>query len=186
MLSVVPKINHWEEPEEVLANYPKILEAILSVSSYLHDKQTPLIVQPIWKTKGGKSVLSEDCLDVFVWSNLAIIQMCNREDSYNSKKITRPMRTIIWIYLMLLEYTSLHAQFDYHRIVRLHSYNIANDKAYALSGTQTYEFLKSEELVHPRISKYEIKNIILGGGQNLLSPERRFDAVIVNSPDIFD
>jgi hypothetical protein len=36
------------------------------------------------------------------------------------------------------------------------------------------------------VSKYEIKNIILGGGQNLLSPERRFDAVIVNSPDIFD
>ena len=31
----------------------------------------------------------------------------------------------------------------------------------------------------------EIKNIILGGGQNLLSPERRFDAIIVNSPDLF-
>lgn len=54
------------------------------------------------------------------------------------------------------------------------------------SGTQTYEFLKCAELVHPRISKYEIKNIILGGGQNLLSPERRFDAVIVNSPDLFE
>ena len=26
----------------------------------------------------------------------------------------------------------------------------------------------------------EIKNIILGGGQNLLSPERRFDAIIFN------
>ena len=31
----------------------------------------------------------------------------------------------------------------------------------------------------------KIKNIILGGGQNLLSPERRFDAIIVNSPDLF-
>lgn len=63
---------------------------------------------------------------------------------------------------------------------------MANDKAYALSGTQTYEFLTCAELEHPRISKYEIKNIILGGGQNLLSPERRFDAVIVNSPDLFE
>ena len=77
-------------------------------------------------------------------------------------------------------------QFDYRRIVRLHSYNIANDKAYALSGTQTYEFLQCTELEHHRISKYDIKNIILGGGQNLLSPERRFDAVLVNDPDLFE
>lgn len=186
LLNVVPRINHWEEPEEVLPHYKKILDAVLNVSTYLHEHQTPLIIQPIWKTSGGKPILSEDCLDVFVWSNLAVIQMCNRDDSTSTKKITRPMRTIIWIYLMLLEYTGVYGQFDYRRIVRLHSYNIANDKAYALSGIQTFEFLSCKELEHPRISKYEIKNIILGGGQNLLSPERRFDAVLVNSPDIFE
>ena len=186
MLNTVPRINHWEEPEEVLPHYDKILQAVLTISTYLNKKQTPLIVQPIWKTKGGKSVLSDDCLDVFVWSNLAVIQMCNRSDSSSNRRITRPMRTIIWIYLMLLEYTGVYGQFDYRRIVRLHSYNIANDKAYALSGTQTYEFLQCAELKHPRISKYDIKNIILGGGQNLLSPERRFDAVLVNSPDLFE
>jgi len=186
MMNSVPRINHWEEPEEVLPHYDKILEAVLNISSFLNKKQTPLIIQPIWKTKGGRTVLADDCLDVFVWSNLAVIQMCNRKDSTSNKKITRPMRTIIWIYLMLLEYSGIYGQFDYKRIVRLHSYNIANDKAYALSGTQTYELLKCEELTHPRISKYDIKNIILGGGQNLLSPERRFDAVIVNSPYLFD
>ncbi|WP_300935370.1 HindVP family restriction endonuclease [uncultured Muribaculum sp.] len=186
MLNMVPRINHWEEPEEVLPHYDGILKSILNVCSYLQNKQTPLIIQPIWKTRGGKSILSDDCLDVFVWSNLAVIQMCNRRDSASKRKITRPMRAIIWIYLMLLDYTGIYGQFDYRRIVRLHSYNIANDKAYALSGTQTYEYLKCAELEHPRISKYEIKNIILGGGQNLLSPERRFDAVIVNSPDLFE
>lgn len=35
------------------------------------------------------------------------------------------------------------------------------------------------------IKKSQIKEIILGGGQNLLSPERRFDAIIFNSPGIF-
>lgn len=186
ILNTVPRINHWEEPEEVLPHYNKILEAILNISSYLHNKQTPLIIQPIWKTIGGKSILANDCLDVFIWSNLAVIQMCNRKDSISIKRITRPMRTIIWIYLMLLEYSGVYGQFDYRRIVRLHSYNIANDKAFALSGTQTHEFMKCNELIHPRISKYDIKNIILGGGQNLLSPERRFDAVIVNSPYLFE
>ncbi|MCE7934428.1 MAG: HindVP family restriction endonuclease, partial [Chlorobi bacterium CHB2] len=36
------------------------------------------------------------------------------------------------------------------------------------------------------ILKNEIKHIILGGGQNFLSPERRFDSIIVNSPEIFN
>ena len=40
-------------------------------------------------------------------------------------------------------------------------------------------------LIKPLIKKEEIKNIILGGGQNLLSPERRFDAIIFNSPELF-
>lgn len=95
------------------------------------------------------------------------------------------MRTIIWIYRMLFEYT-ISEQFDYKRIVRLHSYNLANDKAFALSGTLSYPLLKCEELAHPRISKLDIKHIILGGGQNLLSPERRFDAVLVSNPELFE
>lgn len=41
-----------------------------------------------------------------------------------------------------------------------------------------------DELAKPRIRRNEIRNIILGGGQNLLSPERRFDAIIYNSPDL--
>ncbi|WP_354667126.1 HindVP family restriction endonuclease [uncultured Duncaniella sp.] len=55
-----------------------------------------------------------------------------------------------------------------------------------MNGARSYRYLACNELTHPRIGKDEIRNIILGGGQNLLSPERRFDAVIVNSPDLFD
>ena len=65
------------------------------------------------------------------------------------------------------------------------SYNTKNDKAFATNGSRTHTIMTCEELTKPRISKNEIKNIILGGGQNLLSPERRFDAIIFNSPDLF-
>lgn len=184
VLKQVPQINHWEEMSEVIAYYPKIEQSILSISSMLTSKQIPLIIQPIWKTEGNKMKLKDDCLDVFVWSNLAIIQMCCTEDSSNIGKINRFHRTIIWLYKMLLDFVT-YETFDYKRIIRLLSYNLANDKAFALPGSKSNSFLKGKEILKPRISKYEIKNIILGGGQNLLSPERRFDAVLVNSPDIF-
>ncbi|MDE6521283.1 MAG: HindVP family restriction endonuclease [Muribaculaceae bacterium] len=184
LLGDLPQINHWEEIESVLPYYEEIQGAINRVSEFIQDRQVPLVVQPIWKTYGGKSILSDDCLDIFAWSNLAILRLCVLQGA-EKNKITRFMRTIIWIYRMLFEY-SVYGQFDYKRIVRLHSYNIANDKAFAASGLQTWPVMKSPELEKPRISKWDIKNIILGGGQDLLSPERRFDAVIVNSPDLFE
>lgn len=184
MLRNVPQINHWEEIDEVLPHYTKILDAVLAVSSDMYNKQKPLIIQPVWKTEGNKMRLKDDCLDVFVWSNLAIIQMCCTEESSDLRRINRFNRTIIWIYKMLLDYVT-YDTFDYKRIIRLLSYNLANDKAFAMPGAKSRVFLKKDVVAKPRISKYEIKNIILGGGQDLLSPERRFDAVLVNSPDIF-
>lgn len=185
MLRNVPQINHWEEIDEVLPHYQKILSSVLAISTDMYEKQKPLIIQPIWKTEGNKMRLKDDCLDVFVWSNLSIIQMCCTENSTDIRRLNRFHRTIIWIYKMLLDYVT-YDTFDYKRIIRLQSYNLANDKAFALPGSKSHSFLKKDVILKPRISKYEIKNIILGGGQDLLSPERRFDAVIVNSPDLFD
>lgn len=185
ILSSVPQINHWEEIDDVAPHYEKIKSAILCVSSDMQRHQTPLIIQPIWKTIGGKMRLADDCLDVFVWSNIATIQICCDDNKNNNNNISRFQRTIIWIYKMLFDY-SIYGQFDYVRIIKNHSYGNANDKAFALSGMRSHKFLTCPELTHPRINKKEIQNIILGGGQNMLSPERRFDAVIVNSPDLFD
>ena len=131
MLGKVPQINHWEEIDEVLPHYLEILDAVLTVSSDMSSKQKPLIIQPIWKTEGNKMRLKDDCLDVFVWSNLAIIQMCCTEEVSDIKKINRFHRTIIWIYKMLDDYVH-YGNFNYRRIIRLHSYNLANDKAFAM------------------------------------------------------
>lgn len=183
VLNSVPKIIHWSEVGEVIPHYEAIETAIKEVAKMTSRNQTPLIMQPVWKMKDGK--LADDCLDVFVWSNLAILHMCYANGAYSQCEISRFQRAIIWIYLMLKDYVD-YDTFDYVRIIKDHSYQNANDKAFAIPGKSSWKFLKGAELTHPRIKKDEIKNIILGGGQNLLSPERRFDAVIVNSPDLFD
>jgi hypothetical protein len=80
----------------------------------------------------------------------------------------------------------VYGHFDYGETINDLSYGTKNDKAFAISGMVSYPLLRSPELACPRVKKDEIKNIILGGGQNLLSPERRFDAILVNSPDLFE
>lgn len=178
------EIKNWSEIRHVLPHYEEIRKAILTVSADLAKKQIPLIIQPIWKTDKKLKDFAEDCLDVFVWSNLSVIQMCLRETN-TKEDISRNQRTIIWLYKMLWDYTQF-GRFNYTDIVNDLAYNYKTDKAFAISGKLTNPLMACKELTKPRISKYEIKNIILGDGQKLLSPERRFDAFIVSHPELFE
>jgi len=72
------------------------------------------------------------------------------------------------------------------RIIDELSYNTKNDKAFSVAGKVTHPYMACAELEEPRIQRKEIRHIILGGGQHLLSPERRFDAIIFNTKEIFD
>jgi HindVP restriction endonuclease len=45
--------------------------------------------------------------------------------------------------------------------------------------------MNSPQLTQPRFKKEIVRDIILGGGQKFLSPERRLDAILVSSPDLF-
>lgn len=150
--------------------------------------QKPAIIQPIWKTEGKKPILAENCMDVFVWSDLAFTKLFISESANvptdPTVPVNRPTRALIQLFFMLHEYY-LRGNFDSKDIFQKLTYTVKNDKAFSVSGRKTHQLMKCEELLKPRITRNELKKIILGGGQNLLSPERRFDAVLVNSIDLF-
>ena len=150
-------------------------------------------MEPIWKTEGKSPKLSNNCLDIFVWSNCGLLMLFMPSEGDFSelgtgirglRQITRHSRTMIWLFKMLKDYAEL-GRFNYSKIVDELSYNLKNDKAFSSNGLRTHPIMVCPELCKPRVTKDEIKKIILGGGQELLSPERRLDAIIYNSPDLF-
>ena len=180
-------ITDWTEAENVLPYIEAMIQSIDTLTAEDADHQIPLILQPIWKTEGKSPRLAQHCLDVFVWSNFALIELFTHDarQQRDSNKVSRTVRTIVWLYKMLLDFSET-GQFNHQQISDELSYNTKNDKAFAVNGKVTYPFMRCPELIQPRIQKSEIRNIILDGGQNLLSPERRFDAIIFNSPELFD
>lgn len=179
-------IEDWTNASEVILNIETIINTIKTISLALENNQTPFLLQPIWKTKGKSPVLAKQCLDVFIWSNAGfshfIAKIANK--NANANKITRQTRTAIWLFKMLYDLKE-KGKFDHERIIDNLSYNTKNDKAFSLAGRITNKYMTCLRLETPIISKVEIKNIILGGGQHMLSPERRFDAIIFNSPELF-
>ena len=180
------KISDWSEASCVLEKVDQIVDSIKNLSSALEKEQKAFLLQPIWKTIGKSPELSENCLDMFVWSNAGfanfIAQIANGNPDATS--ITRQTRTAIWLYKMLSDIKN-NQKFNHEKIIDHLSYNTKNDKAFASAGNITNRYMTCQGLMKPIIKKSEIKEIILGGGQNLLSPERRFDAIIFNSPGLF-
>jgi type II restriction enzyme len=178
------QINDWMDAKEVLPHIAEIIKTLKIISCNLN--QIPFLLQPIWKTNGKSPQLADNCLDVFFWSNAGFTYFITEiaDNNPEASRITRQTRTAIWLYRMLLDIV-LNGRFDHQWIIDSLSYNTKNDKAFATSGNITNKFMSCDRLVYPKIKKSQIKHIILGGGQNLLSPERRFDAIIYNSPELF-
>lgn len=182
----------WTSASCVLPHLYDIYQAIKRLVSISASFQSPVVMEPVWKTRGKSPQLANDCLDVFVWSNCGLLNlfMPSEQDFISVgtvktlDKISRHTRTMIWLFKMLKDYADT-GHFNGSKIIDELSYNTKNDKAFSSNGLRTHPIMACPELTHPRITKGEIKNIILGGGQNLLSPERRFDAIIYNSPDLF-
>ncbi|WP_302846956.1 HindVP family restriction endonuclease [Cylindrospermopsis raciborskii] len=92
-------INDWKNGETVFLYVKEMILAIDKIVTSLIDKQEPLLMQTIWKTNGKSPKLNNNCLDVFVWSNLAFtrlfIDAARDEISGGSNRITRQVRTSI-------------------------------------------------------------------------------------------
>lgn len=184
-LKALPTISDWTDIHVVSPVIP-LMAAILNafMTSNLHLQQ-PLILQPIWKTERKKLTLHRDAFDIFVWSDFAFTRLFFREANLTGGSISRGARSIAWLTKMLLDFT-IEGKFNHKAIIDAMSFNTKNDKAFAVNGMITRSIMHSSELIHPRIKREEIKNIILGNAESLLSPERRLDAAIMNTPGLFD
>ena len=78
-----------------------------------------------------------------------------------------------------------YGSFNHEKITNQLLYGTRNDKAFAISGNRTNKFMRCKNLEKPRVKKSSLKKIILNGGQNFLSPERRLDAIIYNTTNLF-
>jgi HindVP restriction endonuclease len=181
-------MDTWSDMTVIVSRVLALADALDHLlTTHLH-LQTPLVLQPIWKTIGRTFKLCDQCLDIFVWSDFAFTRLffdVTRGTTRGLQSVGRPARSLVWLAKMLYDFAQT-GKIPYLDIIRTLSFNAQTDKAFALNGANTNKYMVCEELVNPRIQKSEIKDIVLGGGQNFLSPERRFDAALLNDLNIFE
>jgi hypothetical protein len=182
--------NEWEDPDVMINKSEDIINSIDAILWKTLQQQEPFLIQPVWKTYGKKLILHHDCLDMFVWSDYALTRLfvdaSLKSPTYTKsgdKNITRYYRAVIWLARMLFDF-STNYKISQDNILNV-PYNTKNDKAFSITGKATRNYIQSEQIKTPRIKRDEVKNIILNGAQNFLSPERRLDAAILTTFSAF-
>jgi len=179
-------VRAWDNEDEILNKMPSILRALETFISKYRNYEQPLLMQPVWKTIGKSPNLADNCLDIFVWSNFALTQLfMNSAINNESPNISRHQRAAARLARFLFEISRTGKVYQ-KPIYDGMSLGNQTDKEFAISGNKTFPFMKCDRLARPAIHKNQIKEIILGGGQKYLSPERRFDAIIYFSKDLFE
>lgn len=182
-------IRDWTDERELLPVLPRLIQTVDTIAQVNVTQQKPLILQSIWKTIGKSPTLHQHCLDIFVWSDWAFTRLFMDATKEALKKeyhvISRQSRTAVWFIKMLYDFAR-YGVIDYAPVIDTITYNTKNDKAFAVNGAVTNAYMQGEILTQPRITKDDIRQIILNDGHKLLSPERRFDAILFNTPGLFE
>jgi len=183
---VCHSVRQWDNADEIKNKLPSILESLETFISTYRKFEQPLLMQPIWKTIGKSPVLADNCLDIFVWSDFALTRLFMDSALENeSSKISRQQRAAVRLARFLFEVSRAGKVYQ-EPIYDGMSLGNQTDKEFSIPGRKAHKYMNSPRLTKPIITKAQIKNIILGGGQKYLSPERRFDAILYFSKDLFD
>lgn len=171
--------DDWTNVTAIRKNSHLLTTALHEVVSIVRPLQSPFLVNTIWKTRGQSPVLAESCLDVFLWSDLSIVQIpLEQVSGLENARMTRSLREIAR-HVNALYSICTTGSFIYSDTYGGMSLSLQTDKSFSISGKVTRNFLAHERLRKPHYSNTMISEIILNRGEEMLRPERRLDASLV-------
>lgn len=170
--------NAWGTKEAIRAHKRILIDALNATLKCAIPYQKPFLMQPIWKTRGQSFELCQQCLDVFVWSDVAIMMLpLDQAASTNAGDITREVREVARHVRALYDLLRSN-DYDYTEIYKGMALGMQTDKAFALNGRKMRGYLAHERLQKPAMPSSLLPEIIRHGGHRMLKPERRFDAAV--------
>ena len=176
---VASSIQHWDNSTEILSRKEDITRCLVDLLVETHELQVPYLLQTVWKTQRKSPALQSQCFDIFAWSNNAVLKLfvdrAMREGRRRrvSRSLRECARTLKCLYDLLPDRT-----IQYDEIYQGMTHGTEASKSGSFSGVNTIKYMRHPRLMHPAIERDALRNIILNGGEQLLSPERRFDATI--------
>ena len=170
-------IQSWDNDYEMTHKIPALSECVNVFQRKYLDRQKPLLMQTIWKTQGQSPVLNENAFDIVVWSDYAFSRLFVDSAFEMENTMSRPMRASARLARCLWE-LSKSGKIRLKDIYRQMAFGNQTDKEFAIQGSKWRNYVSSERIVKPILSKNILSEVIRPGYIERLRPERRFDQTL--------
>jgi len=89
-------ITDWNNTAEIINNSNQLSHSLEKALLCAEQIQNPFLIQPIWKTAGQSLTLSEQCFDIFVWSDVSVMMIPLEllKSSRIISKVSRSLREV--------------------------------------------------------------------------------------------
>lgn len=170
-------IQMWDNDFEMTHKMPAICASIDKFQAEYYQHQKPLLMQTIWKTQGKSPLLADQAFDIVIWSDYAFSRLFI-DGSYGSHDtMSRPMRATARLARCIWE-LSKSGKIRVVDIYRQMAFGNQTDKEFAIGGSKWRQYVTSDRILRPMLSKDVVNEIIEPGYIQKLSPERRFDQTL--------
>lgn len=170
-------IQMWDNDFEMTHKTPLLYESINNFQREYYNNQKPLVMQPIWKTKGKSLFLADNTFDIVVWSDYAFSRLFVDGSALTANTMSRPMRATARLARCLWE-LSKSGKIRVVDIYRQMAFGNQTDKEFSINGLRWRRYVNTDRILRPILPKEVIKDIIEEGYVENLSPERRLDQSI--------
>ena len=173
-------ISNWENEEEISRESGSLRESLRTVLGESDIIQRPFLIQSIWKTKGMSLDLCDNCFDIFVWSDVAVMGIPLEEHDEEKGRRSLVSRTLRETarHVRSLHDILRNGHYDYSRIFKGMALGNQTDKSFSINGRRSIKYLSCKRLIQPALCSSVIEDIILDGSLALLRPERRLDTAL--------
>lgn len=171
------RIRHWDNETEILMMSSEILDVLNAFIVRFQKFQKPFLLQPIWKTVGKSPILAKNAFDVFVWSDFALFKIFIDRSLDSTDSVNRYMRSSARLFRVIYE-ISKSGRINMESVYSQMTFGLQTDKEFALPGRMSTQYMFHDRRAFPLLGPEVVKDIILDGGQEKLSPERRFDQTL--------
>ena len=172
------KIADWNSKSELVGHADLLYGTLQEALRLVEVVQHPFLLQLIWRTKGQSLELAEQCFDVFVWTDAAVvgapmIEYQPTKEIQMSRFFREVARHVRSIYDLLQT-----GDYDYRDIYKGMSFGLQTGKAFSFSGNRTIKFRNHKRLQSPILPSKSLHDLIVNGGELNLKPERRLGAAV--------
>ena len=174
------QVTGWDNATEIAQRAATLRSALDGALRVVGERelQRPFLIQPLWRTEGQSFVLAEHCFDVFVWSDAAVMRAPVDQSTDGRDRVSRPLREVARHVRGLYDLLST-GDFSYLGIYKGMPLGHQTDKSFSFAGRKSIRYLRHPRLSKPLLNRSVLRDLVIGGGERELRPERRFDAAVV-------